>query len=77
MKQMLEDYGMFEDNLAVFWDNTSVIDISKNLIQHSKTKHIDIHHHFIRDLVESKIVSLEYIDTEKQLVDYFYKSFRF
>ena len=46
----------------------------KNLIQHSKTKHIDIRHHFIRDLVESKIGSLEYIDTKKQLVDIFIKA---
>jgi hypothetical protein len=34
-------------------DNTSAINISKNLVQHSHTKHIDIRHHFIRDLVEN------------------------
>ena len=58
MKQMLADYGIVHDILTVFCDNTSAINISKNLVQHSSTKHIDIRHHFIRDLVESKIVSL-------------------
>ena len=41
------------------------IDISKNPVQHSKTKHIEIRYHFIRDLVERKIVFLEYIPTER------------
>ena len=40
------------------------IDIPKNPVQHSKTKHIEIRYHFIRDLVERKIVFLEYIPTE-------------
>ena len=48
--------------------------MSKNPIQHSRTKHIDIRYHFIRDLVESKTLSLEYIDTEKQLADIFTKA---
>ena len=73
---MLADYGMVQDTLTMFCDNTSAINISKNYVQHSKTKHIDIHHHFIRDLVESKIVSLEYIYIEKQLANIFTKRFR-
>ena len=55
----------------MFYDNTSDINISKNLGKHSRTKHIDIHHHFIRNLVESKIVSLKSIDIEKQFADIF------
>ncbi|KAH9801648.1 hypothetical protein KPL71_001103 [Citrus sinensis] len=74
MKQMLVDYGMVQDTLTVFCDNTSAINISKNPVQHSRTKHIDIHHQFIRDLEESKTVSLEYIDIEKQLADIFTKA---
>lgn len=50
------------------------INISKNLIQHSRIKHIDIRHHFIRDLVEDKNVSLEHVATEKQLEDIFTKA---
>jgi len=50
-------------------DNTSAINISKNLVKHSRTKHIDIRHHFLRDLVESKVISLSFILTHNQLAD--------
>ena len=69
MKQMLHDYGIDQDTMIVFCDNTSAINISKNPVQHSRTKHIDIRHHFIRELVEQKIVSVEYVPTENQLAD--------
>ena len=45
MKQMLADYGIVRDTLIVYCDNTSAINISKNPVQHSRTKHIDIRHH--------------------------------
>ena len=64
MKKFLTDYGISQDTMDVYSDNSSAIDISKNLVQHSKTKHIEIKYHFIRDLVERKIVCLEYIPTE-------------
>jgi hypothetical protein len=50
-------------------DNTSAINISKNPVQHSWTKHIDIKHHFLHDLVESQVVSLSFIPIDNQLVD--------
>jgi hypothetical protein len=55
--------------MAIHCDYTSAINISKNSVQHSRTKHLDIRHHFIRDLVESQVVSLSFIPTENQLVD--------
>ena len=73
VKQMIT-VGMVQDTLTVLFDNTSAINISKNPVQHSRTKHIHIRHHFIRDLVKSKTVCLEYIDTEKQLADIFTKA---
>ena len=66
---MLKDYGIDQGTMVVFCDNTSAINISKNPIFHSRTKQIDIRHHFIRDLVEDKIVSLEYVPIESQIVD--------
>jgi hypothetical protein len=42
--------------------------------EHSKTKHIDICHHFIRDLVENKIVTLEHVGTKEQVADMFTKA---
>ncbi|XP_039127020.1 secreted RxLR effector protein 161-like [Dioscorea cayenensis subsp. rotundata] len=47
MKQMLEDYGLQQGLLTIFCDNKSAIDISKNPVQHSRTKHIDLRYHFI------------------------------
>ena len=71
MKQMLEDYGIVQDTLIVYCDNTSAINISKNPVQHSRTKHIDIRHHFIRELVENKSVVIEHVATDMQLADIF------
>ena len=66
MKKLLGDYGLSQETMVIYCDNASAIDIPKNLVQHSKTKHIDIRYHFIRDLVEIKVVALEYILTERQ-----------
>ena len=63
----------FQDTMVVYCDNSSAIDISKNPVQYSKTKHIEIMYHFIRDLVERKIVCLEYTPTERQNADSFTK----
>ena len=73
MKKVLTDYGISQDTMVVYYDNSNVIDISKNLVQHSKTKHIEIRYHFIRDLIEREIVCLEYIPTERQNADIFTK----
>jgi len=70
---MLEEYDVKQSVLTLYCDNLSAINISKNPIQHSRTKHIDIRHHFIRDLVEEKIVTLEHVATEEQLADIFTK----
>ena len=42
MQKLLHDYGICQEHLTIYCDNTSVINISKNLIQHSRTKHIEI-----------------------------------
>jgi len=69
MKTLLGDYGFTQDTMIINCDNTSVINITKNPVQHSRTKHIDIRHHFLSDLVESEVVSLSFISTENQLAD--------
>ena len=53
MKNMHKDYHILEEVLTFYFDNLSMINISKNPIQNS-TKHIDIHHHYIKSLVEDK-----------------------
>ena len=74
MKNMLEDYGIYLKNIHIKCDNTSAICLTKNLIQHSRTKHIDIRYHFIRDYVNNNNVILEFIDTKHQLADIFTKA---
>ena len=74
MKQMLTEYNVSQNVMTLFYDNLSAINISKNPIQHSRTKHIDIRHHFIRDLVEDKVITLEHVSTELQLADIFTKA---
>ncbi|WJX82941.1 hypothetical protein P8452_65643 [Trifolium repens] len=69
MKQRLKEYDVEQDVLTLYCDNLSAINISKNLVQHSKTKHIDIRHHFIRDLVKRKMVTLEHVATKEQIAD--------
>lgn len=57
----------------MFYDNTYVVNISKNHVQQSQTKHVDIRHHFIRNLFESLIISQEHTSRENQLVVFFTK----
>ncbi|MCI41612.1 peroxidase 4-like, partial [Trifolium medium] len=69
MKQMLLEHNVLQDAMSLYCDNLSAIHISKNPIQHSRTNHIDIKHHFIRDLVDEGTVTLEHTATEEQLAD--------
>jgi len=64
---------MFENHIPVLCDNTSAINLSKNPIQHSRAKHIEIRHHFIRDYVQKGIFNISFIDTMHQWADIFTK----
>ena len=66
MKRRLEYLLVkYEDPIVIQGDNTSAINISKNHVMHSKTKHIPIKYHFLRDKVSQKEVKLEYIDMKE------------
>ena len=69
MKQQLEDFGVNLDHIPLKCDNTSAINLTKNPIMHSRTKHIEIRHHFLRDHVLNDDFCIEFIDSEHQLVD--------
>ena len=73
IKSQLEDFGLKVDNVPLLCDNPSFINLTKNQIQHSRTKQIEIHHHFIRDHVSNGDCEIQFIETEKQLADIFTK----
>ncbi|KAK6145289.1 hypothetical protein DH2020_022109 [Rehmannia glutinosa] len=73
MREQLRDYEIEEKEIPIMCDNTSAIAITQNPVLHSRTKHIDIRYHFIRDHVEKKDITLEYISSDKQLADIFTK----
>ena len=62
-----------KDVVVVFYDNTNEINISKNPMMHTKTKHISIKYHFLRELVQDKAVRFEYVNTKEKNVDIFTK----
>lgn len=69
IKQQLEDYNVQIVQTPIYCDNTSAISVSHNPVMHSKTKHIDIRYHFLKDHVEKGNILLQYISTELQLAD--------
>lgn len=60
--------------ITIYVDNQSAIKISENDTSHHRTKHIDIRHHFIRDLINDKSIVLKYIQTTEQRADIFTKA---
>jgi hypothetical protein len=73
LKQQLLDYDIKLQHIPIKCDNTSAINLTKNLVLHSRTKHIEIRHHFLRDHVEKGDVVFEHVDTKNQLADIFTK----
>nr|GEV93278.1 retrovirus-related Pol polyprotein from transposon TNT 1-94 [Tanacetum cinerariifolium] len=73
MKSQLSDYDIHYKMVPIFCDNTSAIAISNNPILHSRTKHIDIRYHFIRDHILKGDIKLHFIPIEYQLAYIFTK----
>ncbi|GJS28287.1 retrovirus-related pol polyprotein from transposon TNT 1-94 [Tanacetum coccineum] len=73
MKSQLTDYDIIYEKVPIFCDNTSAISISNNPVLHSRTKHIDIRYHFIKDHILKGDIELHFIPTQYQLADIFTK----
>ncbi|GKB78683.1 hypothetical protein Tco_0945578 [Tanacetum coccineum] len=69
------DYGFNFMNTKIYIDNESIICIVKNLVFHSKTKHIEIRHHLIRDSHEKKLIQVIKIHKDQNLADLLTKAF--
>jgi hypothetical protein len=73
MKQSLLDYGVQLCSVPLLCDNESAIKFAKNPVLHSRTKHIDIRHHFLREKEANGDIALQNVRSEEQLVDIFTK----
>jgi hypothetical protein len=73
MKQTLSDFTCKFSKIPLLCDNESTIKLANNPVQHSQTKHIDIRHHFLRDLEAKEDITLRHVSTERQLADIFTK----
>ena len=73
MRNQLQDYGLALTKIPILCDNTSAIAIANNPVQHTRTKHIDIRYHFLREHVMSGTVELHFVPTDQQIADIFTK----
>jgi len=74
IRNQLAHYEILENNIPIFCDNNAAISLSKNPILHSRAKHIEIKHHFIRDHVQKGTIDLQFVSTDEQLTNIFTKT---
>ncbi|GJU67703.1 retrovirus-related pol polyprotein from transposon TNT 1-94 [Tanacetum coccineum] len=74
MKTQLLDYGFWYNKIPMYCDSKSAITISCNMVQHSRTKHINIRYHFIKEHVKKGTIKLYFVRTKYQLADLFTKA---
>jgi hypothetical protein len=69
MRQTLRDYGYKLSKVPLLCDNESAIRMADNPVEHSRTKHIDIWYHFLRDHQQKGDIDIAYVNTHNQLAD--------
>jgi hypothetical protein len=69
----MSDFGEEYTHVPLECDSTSAISVAKNQVLHSKTKHIGVRYHFLRDNIEKEKIALIHVPTHDQLVDIFTK----
>ena len=73
MRQTLHDFRCQFIKIPLLYDNESAINLANNPVSHSRTKHIDIRYHFLRDYEAKGDIEIRHVGTEKQLADIFTK----
>jgi histone deacetylase 1/2 len=73
MKATLNDFRIKFKQVPLLCDNKSVVKLTNNPVQHARTKHIDVCHHFIRDRQQKGDISIENVGTDDELADIFTK----
>ncbi|GJX45511.1 retrovirus-related pol polyprotein from transposon TNT 1-94, partial [Tanacetum coccineum] len=74
MRSQLTDYGFGFNKIPMYYNNKSAIALCCNNVQHSRSKHIDIRFHFIKEHVENGVIELYFVNTKYQLADIFTKA---
>jgi len=65
LKQQINEYGLKVTKVPLFCDNTSAINLTKNPVHHSRTKHMKIRHHFIKEQVSNGVCEIKFIESKK------------
>nr|GEX88113.1 retrovirus-related Pol polyprotein from transposon TNT 1-94 [Tanacetum cinerariifolium] len=76
MRSQLSNYGLGFNKIPMYCDNKSAIALYCNNVQHSRSKHINIRYHFIKEQVENGVIELYFVNIEYQLADLFTKALR-
>ncbi|GJX59361.1 hypothetical protein Tco_0290751 [Tanacetum coccineum] len=74
MRSQLTNYGLGFNNNPMYYDNKSAIALCCNNVQHSRSKHIDIRYHFIKEQAKNRVVKLYFVSTKYQLANIFIKA---
>jgi hypothetical protein len=73
MRRTLRDYGYKLSKVPLLYYNENAIRMADNPVEHSRTKHIDIQYHFLRDHQQKRDIEIAYVSIHNQLVDIFTK----
>eukprot|EP00253_Pinus_taeda_P021847 PITA_21847 len=74
LRQILSELGFEQQHPTTLWcDNQSAIQLCKDPVQHQRSKHIELHMHFIRKLIHDHVLEVQYCSTDDQVADIFHK----
>ena len=74
LKRILKDLGVpIKDPTSLYCDNMSSIYLARNPVYHARTKHIEVHYHFIRERILAGDIDLQHINTNLKMTDIFTK----
>ncbi|KAJ0890399.1 putative RNA-directed DNA polymerase [Helianthus annuus] len=73
LKRFMQELSFMQQRCVVLCDNESTIHLAKNAMFHTRTKHVDVRYHWIRDAIEDKLFELEKVHTNDNGSDMFTK----
>eukprot|EP00253_Pinus_taeda_P027551 PITA_27551 len=75
LRQILSEFGFQQQHLTTLWcDNQSVIQLCKDPVQHQRSKHIELHMYFIKNLIHDHVLEVKHCSTDDQIADIFTKA---